>query len=338
MATTAIPNVSTAADEPPVAETLAPIVRALLGDPPPVRMEFWDGSALGQSRRASARCSCDHRTPSGDCCGAPTSSAWPGPTSPASSTPMATSSSSSAALRAALPEDLRSAIGQVPAAIKAARRLGVLGRPLPPPPLEAKLHGGRHSARRDAAAIHHHYDVGNDFYRLVLGPAMTYSCARFVDDTHRPDDGAGVQARPHLPQARARHDGGRAPPRRRVRLGLDGHPRRQPLRRRRVVGITISEAQAALARERVAEAGVADRVEIRLQDYRDIGGQEYDAISSIGMSEHVGHQQPRPLLRAAARRPAAGRSAAQPRHQQGRRVEARASRRSSAATCSPTAS
>jgi cyclopropane-fatty-acyl-phospholipid synthase len=56
------------------------------------------------------------------------------------------------------------------------------------------------------------------------------------------------------------------------------------------VGITISEAQAARARERVAEAGVADRVEIRLQDYRDLGGQQFDAISSVGMSEHVGRQ------------------------------------------------
>jgi cyclopropane-fatty-acyl-phospholipid synthase len=57
-----------------------------------------------------------------------------------------------------------------------------------------------------------------------------------------------------------------------------------------VVGITISEAQAALARERVAEAGVADRVEIRLQDYRDLRGEQFDAISSIGMSEHVGKE------------------------------------------------
>jgi len=57
----------------------------------------------------------------------------------------------------------------------------------------------------------------------------------------------------------------------------------------RVVGITISRAQAELARQRVAEAGVTDRVEIRLQDYRDLSGEKFDAISSIGMSEHVGH-------------------------------------------------
>ena len=57
----------------------------------------------------------------------------------------------------------------------------------------------------------------------------------------------------------------------------------------RAVGITISKAQAELARQRVEEAGVADRVEIRLQDYRDLAGETFDAISSVGMSEHVGH-------------------------------------------------
>src|SRR5690606_22643503 len=56
----------------------------------------------------------------------------------------------------------------------------------------------------------------------------------------------------------------------------------------RVVGITLSPAQATLARERVAQAGLADRVEIRLQDYRELGGETFDAISSIGMVEHVG--------------------------------------------------
>ena len=59
----------------------------------------------------------------------------------------------------------------------AAKRVGALGGPLPPPPEEARLRGWRHSLRRDARAVGHHYDVGNDFYRLVLGPTMTYSCA-----------------------------------------------------------------------------------------------------------------------------------------------------------------
>jgi cyclopropane-fatty-acyl-phospholipid synthase len=285
VATTAVPNVSTGT--PSVAETLSSIVRSVLGDPPPVRIEFWDGSALGSTEGVGTLAL---RSPN-----AFRRLLW-SPNQLGLARAYITGEldaegdifAMSAALRAALPEDIRSAVGQVPAAIRAARRLGVLGRPLPPPPLEARLHGGRHSARRDAAAIQHHYDVGNDFYRLVLGPAMTYSCARFVDDT---TDLATAQAGKHDLICR--------------KLGLDTMTGGRLLDVGcgwgsmvihaathydvSAVGITISEAQAQRARQRVAEAGVADRVEIRLQDYRDIGGQQFDAISSIGMSEHVGH-------------------------------------------------
>ena len=163
----------------------------------------------------------------------------------------------------------------------------MLGRPLPPPPEEARLHGGRHSERRDAKAISHHYDVGNDFYALVLGPSMTYSCARFVE----PDtDLTAAQAAKHELICR--------------KLGLPDRPGARLLdvgcgwgsmaihaathHDVSVVGITISEPQAEEARKRVAAAGVADRVEIRLQDYRRLAGERFDAISSIGMAEHVG--------------------------------------------------
>ena len=69
---------------------------------------------------------------------------------------------------------------ELAALVTAARRAGVIGRPPPPPPEEARPQGVRHSSRRDARAVSHHYDVGNDFYRIVLGPSMTYSCARFA--------------------------------------------------------------------------------------------------------------------------------------------------------------
>ncbi len=71
-------------------------------------------------------------------------------------------------------------IRSVPTMIQAARRLGAIGPPLPAPPEECQPAGRLHSPARDAAVISHHYDVGNAFYRLVLGPSMTYSCARFV--------------------------------------------------------------------------------------------------------------------------------------------------------------
>jgi cyclopropane-fatty-acyl-phospholipid synthase len=175
----------------------------------------------------------------------------------------------------------------LPTAVAAAKRVGALGRPLPPPPEEARLKGWRHSLRRDANAIGHHYDVGNDFYQLVLGPTMTYSCARFAQPDFTLED---AQTAKHDLICR--------------KLGLHEHPGARLLDvgcgwgsmsihaalhyDAQVVGITISKAQAELARKRVVEAGVADRVEIRLQDYRDLSGEQFDAISSVGMSEHVG--------------------------------------------------
>lgn len=176
----------------------------------------------------------------------------------------------------------------LPTAVKAARQVGALRRPLPPPPEEARLHGLRHSLRRDSQAIGHHYDVGNDFYRIVLGASMTYSCARFADAGMTLDE---AQAAKHELVCRklGLHE------RSGVRLldvgcgwgSMAIHAARH--HDARVVGITISRAQAELARRRVDEAGVGDRVVIRMQDYRDLAGETFDAISSIGMSEHVGH-------------------------------------------------
>lgn len=176
----------------------------------------------------------------------------------------------------------------LPSAVMAAKRVGALGRPLPPPPEEARLHGWRHSLRRDANAIGHHYDVGNDFYELLLGPTMTYSCARFAQPDVTLED---AQTAKHDLVCR--------------KLGLHEHPGARLLDvgcgwgsmaihaalhyDAKVVGITISKAQAERARKRISDAGVTDRVEIRLQDYRDLTGETFDAISSVGMSEHVGH-------------------------------------------------
>lgn len=176
----------------------------------------------------------------------------------------------------------------VPAAVVAAKRVGAFGRPIPPPPEEARLRGWRHSLKRDATAIGHHYDVGNDFYRLVLGPTMTYSCARFVQPDATLED---AQVAKHDLVCRKlglhEHSGARLLD---VGCGWGSMAIHAALHYdARVAGITISKAQAELARRRVEEAGVADRVEIRLQDYRDLAGESFDAISSVGMSEHVGH-------------------------------------------------
>jgi cyclopropane-fatty-acyl-phospholipid synthase len=182
------------------------------------------------------------------------------------------------------------AIVAVPALLGPARRLGVIGRPPPPPPIEARPRGRRHSNRRDAQAVGHHYNVGNEFYRLVLGESMTYSCARFLDPTASLET---AQAAKHelICRKLGLHE------RSGMRL-LDigcgwGSMAMHAARRHgaQVVGITISGEQAADARRRVHEAGLDDQVEIRRQDYRDVRGEVFDAISSIGMFEHVGGRQ-----------------------------------------------
>ena len=85
------------------------------------------------------------------------------------------------ALHDAAPPDLRTGPRPAVLALRAALQLGVLGRPPARPAVEAAPRGRRHSKSRDAEVISHHYDISNEFYRLVLGPSMTYSCARFVE-------------------------------------------------------------------------------------------------------------------------------------------------------------
>jgi cyclopropane-fatty-acyl-phospholipid synthase len=168
----------------------------------------------------------------------------------------------------------------------AARIIGPQGlRRLPTPPEEARLSGRRHTRRRDAAAISHHYDVSNAFYRLVLGPSLTYSCAVYE------------HADATLEKAQtAKHELvceklGLQPGMRLLDVGCGwGSLLLHAAERHGVhgVGVTLSARQAELARERVAEAGLADCIDIRLADYRDVRDGPFDAISSIGMFEHVG--------------------------------------------------
>lgn len=170
--------------------------------------------------------------------------------------------------------------------VQAVRLVGASAlRPLAPPPEEHRAQGKMHSLRRDRASISHHYDVSNEFYETVLGEAMTYSCALFTE--------------PDYPLARAQHAKlelvcGKLALRPGMRL-LDigcgwGSMVRHAAAHHGVsaVGVTISEAQAEWAREQVEREGLGDRVEIRLADYREVHDGPYDAISSIGMSEHVG--------------------------------------------------
>lgn len=158
--------------------------------------------------------------------------------------------------------------------------------PPPPPPEEVRRRSGTlHTRRRDRAAISHHYDVGNDFYEMVLGPSMVYSCAYFeepgatLEDAQR-DKLDLVCRKLGLTEGERLLD---------VGCGWGSmaiHAAREY--GVQVTGVTLSREQAAYARKRIADEGLTDRVEIRVQDYRDVRDGPYDAISSIGMAEHVG--------------------------------------------------
>ncbi|WP_018352645.1 SAM-dependent methyltransferase [Longispora albida] len=173
--------------------------------------------------------------------------------------------------------------------LRQATLLGVLGgEPDPPPEEIGHLAGAKHSRDRDRAAISHHYDVGNEFYRLVLGPTMVYSCAYFTAPAATLEE--AQQAKLDLICRKL----GLGPGSRLLDVGcgwgsLALHAAKEY--GADVVGVTLSEQQLELARERAAQAGLDGRVDFRLQDYRDVADGPFDAVSSVGMAEHVGEEE-----------------------------------------------
>ncbi|MCX5421332.1 class I SAM-dependent methyltransferase [Streptomyces sp. NBC_00078] len=167
----------------------------------------------------------------------------------------------------------------------------VAGLPLPPAPPREEVRRARthlHTRRTDKRAISHHYDVGNDFYEIVLGPSMVYSCAYWPSP-----DATLEQAQCDKLELVCRKLG-LTPGQRLLDVGCGwGSMAIHAAREHgvRVVGITLSQEQAAYARKRIADEGLTDRVEIRVQDYRDVADGPFDVISSIGMAEHVGAER-----------------------------------------------
>jgi cyclopropane-fatty-acyl-phospholipid synthase len=162
-----------------------------------------------------------------------------------------------------------------------------LTKPPPRPAAELRPSGRRHSKERDARAVRHHYDVSNEFFELFLGETMVYSCAIFSRGATTLKEAQEekletVARKLELKQGDRVLD---------VGCGWGGFPLWAATKHgANVVGITLSPPQAEKARQRAEEAGVADRVDIRVMDYRDIvsSGEKFDAIASIGMVEHVG--------------------------------------------------
>ena len=163
-------------------------------------------------------------------------------------------------------------------------------RPPPPPPEEASpawrraLDGLRHSRSRDARAVQHHYDVSNAFYERVLGPSMTYTCALFRD----PGDHLDAQAAKHELVAGKL---GLKPGMRLLDVGCGwGGMVRHAAREHgtRALGVTLSREQAAWAQAAIEREGLGHLAEVRHMDYRDAPLEAFDAISSIGLTEHIG--------------------------------------------------
>jgi cyclopropane-fatty-acyl-phospholipid synthase len=163
-----------------------------------------------------------------------------------------------------------------------------LTRPPRVPASELRPRGARHSRARDARAVRHHYDVSNDFFKLFLDSSMTYSCAVFSRGATTLED-AQLAKRELVCTKLGLREGERLLD---VGCGWGSFVLHAATRHGvSAVGITLSSNQAELARRRVAKAGLDDRVEIRLCDYRDLRGERFDAIASIGMVEHVGANQ-----------------------------------------------
>jgi cyclopropane-fatty-acyl-phospholipid synthase len=165
--------------------------------------------------------------------------------------------------------------------------VGVLRRP-PAPGIEARPRGPRHSRARDRDAVRHHYELSNRFYRLLLGPSLVYSCAYFEDPGESLE--AAQERKLETICRKLRLTAGE----RLLDVGCGWgslllHAARH--HGARGVGVTVSDAQADLARKRVAEAGLEDRVEIRVCDYREVVDGPYDKIASVGMYEHVGRAE-----------------------------------------------
>ncbi|MGZ4603233.1 MAG: class I SAM-dependent methyltransferase [Kineosporiaceae bacterium] len=190
-----------------------------------------------------------------------------------------------------LADDLHWRMPDARAVARIARSLGVSRLvPPPPPPQEAlpdwrrTLEGLRHSRRRDAEAIHHHYDVSNTFYEYLLGPSMTYTCACYPTQ-----DATLEEAQAYKHELVFRKLGVSAGQRLLdVGCGWGGMVRHAARHGVRALGVTLSKEQATWAQEAIRREGLGDLAEVRHADYREVVERGFDAISSIGLTEHIG--------------------------------------------------
>jgi cyclopropane-fatty-acyl-phospholipid synthase len=275
----------------PDTPTVADIVRAVTDSPPAIRITAYDGSSIGPRDAGIGLHVVNERglsyllTAPGDLGMARAYvtgdlellGAHPGDPYPA--------------LRV-VEDSLRLRLPSAAEAISLARGLGWerLLPPSPPPqeaapPWRRALRGLRHSRNRDRTAVHHHYDVSNAFYEKVLGPSMTYTCAVYREPT---DTLEQAQA------AKYELVAGKLALKPGMRLldvgcgwgGMVRHAARE--HGVKALGVTLSQEQAKWAQAAIEREGLTDLAEVRFLDYRDAPAFQYDAISSIGLTEHIG--------------------------------------------------
>ena len=154
-----------------------------------------------------------------------------------------------------------------------------------PPTLERALKGSRHSKRRDAEAIQHHYDVSNNFYRWILGPSMAYTCAVF------PSVDSSLEVAQEEKFDLVARKLGLKPGMKLLDVGCGWGGMVMHAAKNygvQAIGVTLSEQQALWGDRAIKEAGLENSAQIRFSDYRDINETDFDAISSIGLTEHIG--------------------------------------------------
>jgi cyclopropane-fatty-acyl-phospholipid synthase len=168
--------------------------------------------------------------------------------------------------------------------LAALRAVGIT-RPPPRPQAELVPEGRRYTLSRDNRSVRHHYDLPPEFFALFLDASMTYSCAVFSRGATTLEEAQETKLELVCTKL------GLQPGERVLDVGCGWGSFALHAAQHHgvsVVGITLSPPQAETARRRAAEAGLADKVEIRVQDWRDLPGERFDAIASIGMVEHVG--------------------------------------------------
>ena len=269
--------------------TMAQIIDAVTGGALPLRFTAYDGSATGPD---DARLGLHLRTPRGASYIA---------TAPGDLGLARAYVSGDLDLRGVHPGDpypllqvMRDLHFHLPApktAAAIARSLGVeLLKPPPPPPQETLprwrrvAEGLRHSKSRDAEAIHHHYDVSNAFYEQVLGPSMTYTCACYPHEGATLEEAQENKYRLVFDKLGLK-EGDRLLD---IGCGWGGMVRYAAHRGVQVIGATLSAEQAGWAQEAIRREGLQDLAEVRHSDYRDIRETGFDAVSSIGLTEHIG--------------------------------------------------